>query len=282
MDFQSLKDVWSSPSARELQNDIDSQRFSHCAVGLCDIQNHSIHMGDYHVSINIDESCNLWCPSCRKGKIMINDGEEHDRKRQQAQHIVALLEQFDQPCTIVMSGNGDPLASSIMRPLIQNFQPTAKQKIRLFTNGLLLRKQLENSSITKHIKMYTISIDAGSKEVYEQVRLGGKWEILLDNLEFLKDLARDNMASVTLILTVQRANHHDLKNFSDLCIKFGFKGSITKLDNWGTWMDFAAEDVIGNVNHPEHAAALQNLRDTFATYYPRIGFAAPLIELSQS
>ena len=279
MDFERLADIWTSPAARELQEDVDSRRYTHCAVNLCGItQQHIVH-SRYHISINIDESCNLWCPSCRRGRIMITEGEEHDKKLRQAQHIVSLLEGFTEPCTIVMSGNGDPLASSIMPPLIHAYRPGPQQEIKLFTNGLLIKKQLSDSPIAAHIKSYLISIDAGSAEVYEQVRLGGRWHILMENFDFLRDLAQEHRAQVALTMVLQRANHSDIANFAELCIRYDFAGSVTRLDNWGTWLDFANEDVIGNHHHAEHELAMQNLRSAYQQYRKRITFAPALAQL---
>jgi MoaA/NifB/PqqE/SkfB family radical SAM enzyme len=210
---------------------------------------------------------------------MITEGEEHDKKLRQAQHIVSLLEGFTEPCTIVMSGNGDPLASSIMPPLIHAYRPGPQQEIKLFTNGLLIKKQLSDSPIAAHIKSYLISIDAGSAEVYEQVRLGGRWHILMENFDFLRDLAQEHRAQVALTMVLQRANHSDIANFAELCIRYDFAGSVTRLDNWGTWLDFANEDVIGNHHHAEHELAMQNLRSAYQQYRKRITFAPALAQL---
>jgi MoaA/NifB/PqqE/SkfB family radical SAM enzyme len=93
---------------------------------------------------------------------MITGGDKYEEKLAWVNHLVDMLEQFDQPCRIIMSGNGDPLASSIMRPLLHRYKPREKQWIKLFTNGLLLRKQLTDNPVTAHIDEYLISIDAGS------------------------------------------------------------------------------------------------------------------------
>ena len=51
---------------------------------------------------------------------------------------------------------------------------------------LLMKKLLNDSPMKGSITNYSISVDAGSSKVYEKVRRPGKWEILLDNLEWLK------------------------------------------------------------------------------------------------
>jgi molybdenum cofactor biosynthesis enzyme MoaA len=210
---------------------------------------------------------------------MMSEGTEFDRKLAQAQHIRKLLEQFEEPCHIVMSGNGDPLASAVMRPLIKQFQPGANQTIRLFTNGLLLEKQLTDSPILDHITQYFISIDAGSAEVYHDVRRPGRWSVLMRNLEWLKLVQQRTGAEVLLKFVLQQANHKDIQNFCELCLDFGFNGVVNRLEDWGTWTDFAAQDAAGNTGHPDHAAVIKNLRTAHDLYADQIQFNASLVEL---
>lgn len=279
-DFARLEDIWASDSARKLQQDIDARLFTHCAVDRCGVMDRSITHVQYSVSINIDESCNLACPSCRKDSVMITAGPEFEVKLRQVNHMVDLLEQFDQPCRVIMSGNGDPLASAIMRPLIHRYVPKPNHYMRLFTNGLLLKKQLSDSTILDHVDEYFISIDAGSAPVYERVRLGGSWSKLLENFDWLREQVNKRPAQVLLMMVVQQENYQDMTNFCELVIRYGFSGSITYLEDWGTWSDFASHDVIGNSAHPEHQAALQQLTSTYHRYQARpISFGSKLRQI---
>lgn len=232
-DFESLQDLFNSPIAQVLQQDIDDKKFTWCAVEYCNIKNQNIIKRKFELAINIDESCNLNCPSCRRDSIMHISGPEVERKQQDINRIMSWLKNFNEPIHIILSGNGDPLASNIIRPLIKNYQPKSTQTFRLFTNGLLLKKQLENSPLLPNITEFSISVDAGSAEVYEKVRLGGRWKVLLENLQYLKALQKEN--SVQLNFAVQNSNWHDLSNFVDLCLSHGFRANIHQLDDWGTW-----------------------------------------------
>ena len=279
-DFDSLASVWNSNTAMALQADIDSGAYTHCAVDRCGVVHASKIDTTHVVSINVDESCNLRCPSCRPSAIMINSGDEYDRKLAQVQHIRRLLEEFAEPCHIVMSGNGDPLASAIMRPLIREFRPGPNQTIRLFTNGLLLKKQLDDSLILDHITQYFISIDAGSAEVYERVRLGGQWSQLITNLTWLQDTVERTGAEVLLKFVLQQDNYQDMQNFCQLCVDMGFDGVVNRLEDWGTWANYVEHDVIGNIAHTDHSAAMHCLSNTYNKYAGRIQFNPSLSMLA--
>lgn len=263
LDFKKLSDVWSNPTALRIQQDVADKKFTYCAVQHCGIREQSIIMNQYNLTVNIDESCNLACPSCRKEPINHTSGDMFTLRQQYVNHLVKLIQEFDEPVNVVMTGNGDPLASLIMRPLILNWQPKANQSITLRTNGLLMKKLLPDSPVLPYISHFEISIDAGSQEVYEQVRRPGKFSVLKDNLQWLSDNRPDG-ADVVLNLCVQRDNANDIINFANLCQQYGFRGNITKLENWHTFDNFNEYDVIGNRQHPLHNQSLDQLR-TVAT-----------------
>lgn len=277
--FDCLEEVWNNPIAQRIQSDIDTKKFSWCAVDMCGIRNQNVVYDRYTISINIDPSCNLKCPSCRPDSIMLTEGREYDKKHQQARHLLNLLEKFNQPCHIIMSGNGDVLASNIMRPIVHEFKPRSTQTFRIFTNGLLIKKQLEKSQLLPQVTQYQISIDAGSPAVYERVRLGGRWQNLIENFDFLQPIAQKYQAEVWLMFVIQESNWEDIDNFAELAVRYGWSGNITKLIDWGTWDNFESHDVIGNVNHPNHARALKKLKTLKERKLPGINLDSALSSL---
>ena len=282
MSVASLQEFWSTGTAPALQQDIDQGLFTHCAVDRCGVLNNNIQQEPYLISVNIDDSCNLRCPSCRRDTIMLSSGSEFDSRLAWVNHLVDLIEAFDQPVHIVLSGNGDPLASAILRPLLHRFRPKTDQTIRLFTNGLLLRKQLDNNPIVDNITQYFISTDAGSPEVYERVRLGGQFAQLTANLDYLQTLVQQTGAEVLLKFVLQQDNWRDQENFIELALDYGFDCVINRLEDWGTWDEFARHDVIGDQQHPDHLLALKELRRVYSRYRDRVQFNSSLIELADS
>ena len=277
-DFESLQDIFASENAKTLQDDIDKKKYTWCAVQHCGIKQSNIDNKHYQIIINIDRSCNLQCPSCRKDKFMITTGSEYDKKLQAAEKILTWLEKLNDKVSITMSGDGDPLASPIMRPIVKNWKSKSTQQVMLKTNGMLLRKQLADSEILHNAKL-AISIDAGSKSVFETVRLGGNWKILLDNFDFLVE--RNKQSSTTLYFALQNNNYLDVENFMSVCDKYKFNGIIHGLDDWGTWANktvvnpdkwtqqhgyFFDHDVI-NPAHTNYNACLKILR---AINHPRV------------
>jgi organic radical activating enzyme len=232
-DFNSIDDVFTSERAQILQQDVTDKKFTYCAVQHCNVINQHLSYDCTQLSINIDDSCNLACPSCRRSQYMYDSGPIYDERIKSIERILEWLENYDQPIHITTSGNGDCLASHIMRPLLKKYQPKPTQTFTIFTNGLLIKKVLSDAPVLPYITKYQISVDAGSPDVYEIVRRPGKWSVLMENFAWL-DQNKGN-ASVTLMFVIQQKNFRDLPKFAELCKQRGYTGSVSQLDNWATW-----------------------------------------------
>ena len=253
-DFSRLEDIWDNPQAQEIQADVTDKKFTWCAVEHCGIKHHDNYEPGYQIVFAIDDSCNLQCPSCRREKIMHTEGPLYEEKLRAVQHAVDLLNKFDQRAHILFNSTGDPLASAISRPFLQSYVGNEKQTFTLFTNGILIKKLLPSTGIFPRITEYRISIDAGSPEVYKQVRVGGDWPTLMASFDFLKQQGLSKL--VNLQFVVQKNNFRDIPNFVQLLDKYDFVGNLANLDNWGTWnhdtVKFPDEWTIKNGTYREH------------------------------
>jgi len=269
-DFERLEDIWNNNIALQIQQDITDKKFTYCAVEHCGIIDDNQFSPEYRINVALDDSCNIACPSCRRNIINYTDGPVFEERSHQVNHFLKLLKNFDKPFTIILTGSGDPLASLIMRPIVLNWAPKVNQRIVLFTNGLLIKKLLPDSTILPNIREFQISVDAGTKQVYENVRRPGKFEVLQENLKWLSKNRKFGV-DVLLKFTLSAANAADVVNFSDMCKQYGFKGEITKLDDWNTFDDFDSQDVVDNTKHELHLTAVEQLKIVSTYSHIRLG-----------
>jgi len=234
---------------------VDQGKFTWCSVDRCGILKGDKVRHTYYVSINIDDSCNLACPSCRKSRIYRTAGDDFSSRYNLVVRLLDLINNFDSKIEIMMSGNGDPFASLIYRPLLLGMEPKKNINIRFLTNGLLLKKLMPKMKVKESIRHLDISIDAGDRETYEKVRLGGKWETLIENLDYVKH----NMdCEITLKFVLQKDNMASLENFVSLVERYQFRGNIIPLEDWSVMKNFSEHNVMDPV-HPLNAKAKQLL-----------------------
>lgn len=232
-DFKTLEDMWNSPIAKKIQSDVADKKYTWCAVEHCGVSLANKNLFKYYLSVNIDESCNLACPSCRRETIMHIDDVIIKQKQLDVDRIVDWLDKFDKPIHVVMTGNGDPFASLVIRNLLKNYKPKSNQTFGITTNGLLIKKQLSNYLIIDSITEFGISIDAATAHTYSIVRKGGVWSVLLENFDYLDSLKKNHL--VTLRFCLQQKNYKEIEQFLQLCNFYKFKPHVHQLDDWGTW-----------------------------------------------
>lgn len=269
LELDSIDAVWHTPTAKLLQQDIDAKKYTWCSVDSCGIKKMNQIKDRYFISINVDEGCNLACPSCRIHKINYTSGSQYESRLRIAKHLVDLINKFDKPCEVMMSGNGDPFASLVYRPLLLNMEPKDNIHIRMLTNALMLKKVMPKTKIKDSIRYLDISIDAGDKATYERLRLGGRWEVLLENLDYVK---QEFNCEVTLKFVLQRDNVDSVENFVELVERYGFRGNIMPLEDWGTMKNFSDHSVM-NPENPMNAKAnklLDKFRDNKSLFFHSI------------
>lgn len=262
MDFDTLDQIWSNDIAQQLQQTILDQKFTYCDVNNCGILHGNNTTADAYfknnrkkeIFLNIDESCNLQCPSCRDSMIYIKKGQQYENKKIWVNHFHNLLKQYAGPLDLYTSGNGDPFASEIYQEFLSTCHLKNNQKFNFLTNGLLLKQRIgENPYLIKNTSLIMISIDAGSKDVYEDVRRPGKWIKLIENLDYLHTLRTKHGISAQLNFVIQRANYHDIPNFIKLAEKYKFRTHYALLEDWRTFNgSFYQENAVHEESNPEH------------------------------
>lgn len=219
------------------------------------------------IQFTFDSSCNLKCPSCRIDTIIANSREIKEIKAT----IDEIETEFGKDVkTLYITGSGDPFISVAFRDFLRNFDETKWPKLKLIhlhTNATYWNKKMWDSmkNVHKYVKSCEISIDAATKDTYEnKVRLGGNWEDLMDNLKFISTISTIKVVKTSFV--VQQKNYKEMKQFYDLMYSiFGNKVNVFfgKITNWGTFTedDFKLQQ-IWDENHEEHGEFVKMVNKT--------------------
>ena len=214
------------------------------------------------VIFSMDRSCNLKCPSCRLDLIMADSSKIRKVKKD----IQDIEDSFSHEITkLTITGSGDPFISVGFRDFLRTFDSKKWPKleiIHLHTNGTKwnpkMWKSMEN--IHTYVKSCEISIDASTKDTYEnKTRLGGNWDELMENLEFIKTIP--TLQTIKTSFVVQSSNYKEMKSFYDLMLGiFGKKVNVffNKITNWGMYSDeeFLSKK-IWDISHKEHSEFIE-------------------------
>jgi hypothetical protein len=136
------------------------------------------------------------------------------------------------------------------------------KNLHLHTNGVGWTEKIWNMLSNLHsIPRITteISIDAATEDTYHQIRVGGIWKVLQENLHFIFTKI-PNLEFVRMTFVVQNNNYMEMVDFIKMADYFqklnGMNTAVSfqHINNWGTFSnaDFMIKS-IANEKHPEHS-----------------------------
>jgi hypothetical protein len=280
-----LKDLWNSQEAIEIRESMLDGSFKFCDKTQCPFLSQLTNFGSGFIGpivhksdasndilkltsgkmkrgpkifqMSFDRTCNYKCPSCRNEMIVANTEKIKAINKTIYEFEDAYSKSIE---TIYCSGTADPFASVSYRNYLRNFDnkkyPMLKN-IHLHTNASLWDKEMWDTmpNVHEYVKTCEISIDAGTKDTYENVtRLGGNWDNLISNLKFITTIPKLEKIKVSFV--VQQSNYKEMQTFSNMMKEIlGKKGRIYfgKINNWGTFNADKFEFLkVWDPNHPEH------------------------------
>jgi len=254
---EDLLENWKGPIVQDIRKSVLDGSYRHCDHKICPALSKLIHTNEVpeefmekeefmkinelttiedvenfqglpeYILFGFDRSCNLKCPSCRKTQIPNDDLDSPIHKYKEN-----LLKQIEEKFAsnvkrLMITGSGDPFYSKLYRNYLIDFNlkkyPKLKE-IHVITNGNLLNEKMWMSlGARPFIKRVEISVDAGTKETYENVtRLNGDWDRLIDNLKFLS--TQHSITHFITSMVVSEYNYKEMETFYDLVIDI-FKNS---------------------------------------------------------
>jgi len=169
---------------------------------------------------------------------------------------------------ISFTGGGESVVNPHLKDLIEYIGENSSIKIGMFTNGVLLDKFNLFKTICKHLTWIRFSIDAGTEETYNRIRVTNKsndWNKMLFNLEKLIKTKKE-LNSKFVIGTGFVITEYNYKEIIDFATRFKdyevdycqYKPEITVVEKGGekNRVDFwdndvkpllkQAKDVLGN------------------------------------
>ena len=250
LQIQELGDIVGSTMHRHLQGSIADGTYRYCNQAQCAY----LRSGRFyeateqcvkHIRLAIDDSCNLRCPSCRRDMIFHKQGSAYDLGIRLANKINKWLHDQTHPIQVHIGSDGDPFASHVYRHFMENTPSRDNIKYSILTNGLMFKEFHHRvPNVVRNLNQLGVSIDGASKETYEKLRLGGRWEKILEGLDCMAEQKHKHDFRFILHFVVQKDNYHEMEKIIDLGEQYGAdRVWLNKIEDWGTSDDFLAQDI---------------------------------------
>ena len=238
-------------------------------VGHPRMQN-AVARGDFHldgveeVMFALDQTCNLSCPSCRTRRIVEKVSDSIDKARAVEEKLLPLL-----PSMRILHINpaGELFASKPSRKLLEliNDERCPDIVLDIISNGTLFNEEEWNKfpGIHGKVRSVRISIDAASKETFEQLRRLGKYEVFVENMRFLSRLRSSGaIPQLKFSFTYQLDNFREMPAFVEFCAQMNADFAIfERLQNIAFTHEEFRRKAVHQPDHPLYAEFIEVIKD---------------------
>ena len=275
--LQDFTEILGSKVRKQLQDSVTDGTYRYCNEHRCAyIKNHNFDVSFdlskvKFIRMAIDDSCNLQCPSCRTKKIFHHKGKIFKRRMSLAKKMLSYIDSTDNPFVVTIGSDGDPFASLIYRYLLKNLPKRKDLKLNLQTNGLLLKKFMQrNKHLFENLDTLNISVDGATKSTYEKLRIGGKWENLLENLEYVSGI-KEKKLRVVLHMVVQNDNYKEMTQLLSLSNRLNFDAVFfAPIEDWNTGIDLTKQDFWDRKDFLDELDRVKNHRFVRSIHWARL------------
>ena len=264
LQIKSLEDIIGGEMHQHLQGSITDGTYRYCNENQCAYLKSAVLHGrpDHiqHLRLAIDDSCNLRCPSCRKGMIFHKEGSAYNLGIRLADKINEWLYHYEHPIQVHIGSDGDPFASHVYRHFMEQTPERDNIKYSILTNALMFREfHTRVPYVINNLQELGVSIDGASKNTYEKLRLGGKWDKINENLECISNLKQKHGFRFILHFVVQKDNYHEMEDIMMLGQKYNAdRVWLSRIHDWNTFDNFPQHNIFDQ-GHPLHTDFKQRL-----------------------
>jgi MoaA/NifB/PqqE/SkfB family radical SAM enzyme len=171
------------------------------------------------LTISLTEKCNLQCRMCSQNK----KNRKQELSERQVNNVIKLFPFLEK----VLWVGGEVFLYNGFESLMDLAHKYNVQQ-NITSNGLLITENYAKKIVDYGVEL-NLSIDSVNKEVYEFIRVGSNFEVLLKNIKNIKYYRSQKEKNSNLMLNVVLSKwNFDVKNnFSDIMIfakEYGFDG----------------------------------------------------------
>jgi len=170
-----------------------------------------------HVDIELSSYCNLKCTMCPHG--------DKNIELEQGFIDTVLAKKIIDECgrygvaSLKFSGRGEAMLHPDFVDLIKHAKAAGLLDIMFNTNGLNLTEEIARELVNSQIDLIIISIDGASKETYEKIRVGGDFETLVNNINYLVNYRKKIKARKPMIrlqFVKMQENMHEFEAYQKM------------------------------------------------------------------
>lgn len=179
------------------------------------------------VIMDITERCNLKCVMCyfsgtdrlRFAPFDVSLSENGNMPVEVFERVAADL--FPGARRASLACAAEPLIHSRFRDIVEIAGRYRVPDLWFPTNLLALTEKTAEAIVAAGVATVAASIDGVTRETYEKIRIGGKWDRLVSRLELLREVRRRKRTKLRIIFTWMKSNFEELEGLPAFAAEHG-------------------------------------------------------------
>ena len=208
-------------------------------------------VGVYPPCLQIEPTsiCNLRCVMCyQSDKSFSNKSQGHMSNMSLDLYKKIIDEVHGKVEAITLASRGEPTLNKDFAKMLE-YSTKKFLALKINTNASMLNEKLIHSILSTDIQSIVFSVDAADKETYEKIRVNGKFEKIIKNLELFSKIRREHYSKSKHIAKMSGVKISSDKSIKKNKEKFKKLADVIAFVNYTPW-ESAYDNKINDLDHP--------------------------------
>jgi len=148
---------------------------------------------------------------------------------------------------ITLASRGEPTLNKHLAEMLE-YTKGKFLEVKVNTNATLLTDELCHSILSSGVTELVFSIDSAEKELYENIRLKGKFDKVIENIKNFHRIKEEHYSDTALTTTASGVFFHekqDMKRYTDFFKKIVDNVAVVNIENrWNTYTNDITPEIL--------------------------------------
>jgi len=206
---------------------------------------------DYPPCVQIEPSsiCNFKCVFCYQADLTFNNKKSGFLGRMDFEIFKKVIDELEGNVeSITLASRGEPTLHPKFDEMLQ-YMKGKFLAVKINSNASLLTDKKIHSILSNDVQTMVFSIDAASKELYEKLRVNGKFETTIKNVERFNEIKAKHYPDSRLVTRISGVKVNEMQDVETMTEFWSKYADIVAFTNYMPW-ESAYDNPINDLKQP--------------------------------
>lgn len=208
-------------------------------------------VGDYPPCIQIEPTsvCNYRCIMCYQADKSFSSKSQGFMGNMEFEMFKNAIDELEGNVeAITFASRGEPTLNKYFADMLKYCEGKFLG-LKMNTNASMLNEKLIHNILSSDIQTVVFSIDSKDKESYEKIRINGKFEKILKNLELFNNIRNSQYSRNKQIIRISGVKINSEQNIEEMKKQWGDIADVIAFTNYTPW-ESSYENKINEITEP--------------------------------